>query len=137
MKKSMGLYTCFSSWPTPLVALLEERERIVLCDPGSLHRCLVYQLPTFHFGITFREFEFLDQHGKVLLLANNLAAVLGFAAIPQGRMGLACEELPVDFEAVKPSFLFGKDISVQSSLAKWEESLATNTLTDYEERVSQ
>ena len=33
-------------------------------------------------------------------------------------------------------FLFGKDICIQTSLDRWEASLATNTLTDYDERVS-
>ena len=34
-------------------------------------------------------------------------------------------------------FLFGKDISIQTSLDKWESSLTTNTLTDYDQRVAQ
>ena len=34
-------------------------------------------------------------------------------------------------------FLFGKDISIQTSLDKWESSLITNTLTDYDQRVAQ
>lgn len=34
-------------------------------------------------------------------------------------------------------FLFGKDICIQTSLDKWESSLITNTLTDYDQRVAQ
>ena len=34
-------------------------------------------------------------------------------------------------------FLFGKDVSIQTSLDKWEQSLTTNTLTDYDDRVAQ
>ena len=33
-------------------------------------------------------------------------------------------------------FLFGKEISVEGSLLKWEESLVTNNLTDYDEQIS-
>ena len=48
-------------------------------------------------------------------------------------MGEPCENLPVEHEVPKPMFLFGKEISVEGSLLKWEESLTTNTLTDYDE----
>ena len=51
-------------------------------------------------------------------------------------MGEPCENLPVEHEVPKPMFLFGKEISVEGSLLKWEESLVTNNLTDYDEQIS-
>ena len=39
IEKSIGLYKCFKR---PLVALIENRESIVLCDPLSLNRIMVF-----------------------------------------------------------------------------------------------
>ena len=99
----------------------------------TLEKVFVYQVPTFHFGVSLREFHFLDQHGQVLLLSKHLAALLSFTSLQRGKMGKPCENLPVEHEVPKPMFLFGKEISVEGSLLKWEESLTTNTLTDYDE----
>ena len=44
--------------------------------------------------------------------------------------------MPIEREVPTPMFLFGKDISIQDSLDKWEQNLTTNTLTNYDEQVS-
>ena len=45
--------------------------------------------------------------------------------------------MPVEHEIPKSMFgIFSKDISVAGSLDKWEESLTTNSRTDYEAQVA-
>ena len=88
LKQEISLHNV-SSRPggSTLVALVEDSESIVLIDPQSLNKVLVYQIPSFHFGINFRDIEILDQHGQVLLRSKHLLAVLSFASIPnQGTL---------------------------------------------------
>lgn len=75
-----------------------------------------------------------------MLISKHLVSVLSFSinGIQRGKLGnaIAEESIPVEFEMPKPMFLFGKEISVTGSLTKWEQSLTTNTLTNYQEQVS-
>ena len=107
----------------------------MICDPGTLEKVFVYQIPTFHFGVSFREFTFLDYNGQVMLISKHLVSLLSFTSLQRGIIGqsLRLEQFPVEHEFPKPMFLFGKTINITASLAKWEESLTTNTHTNYSE----
>lgn len=115
---------------------MEDKDKIVLCEPLTLEKFLVYQVPAFHFGATFREFSFLSEHGMVILLSKHMVGLLSFSALQKGKMAKATETIPVEHEVPKPMFIFGKEISIEASLHKWEESLTTNTLTNYDEQIS-
>ena len=67
-----------------------------------------------------------------------MVAVLSFANTQRHKIaeGLEQDGLPVEQVVPKPMFLFGKEISIEGSLSKWEQSLTTNTLTNYEEQVT-
>ena len=72
-----------------------------------------------------------------MLMTKNLTVVLRFNALHNNhRFAEAMKDLPVEYEVPKPMMFFGKDISIQTSLDRWEASLATNTHTDYDEKVS-
>lgn len=134
MHNAIGLYTCFKR---PLIALIEDKESIVLCDPLTLGKVLIFQIPDFHIGVQFAERILLDEHGQVMLLSKHLVGVLSFTpSHPVMKLAEARQDLPIEYEVPKPMFLFGKDISIQTSLDQWEASLATNTHTDYDERVT-
>ena len=105
----------------------------------TLEKVLVYQIPTFHLGISFRDFSFLDENGSIMLTSKHLVCLLSFTSHSRGKMCQSIEQqqqLPVEHTIPKPTFLFGKEISVTGSLSKWEESLTTNTQTNYQEQVS-
>ena len=44
--------------------------------------------------------------------------------------------MPTEIQVPKPMVLFGKHISIESSLEKWEHTLNTNTLTNFDEQIS-
>ena len=67
-----------------------------------------------------------------MVLSKHLMALLSFKPIVKGKIAEPAGDLPIDHEVPKPVFLFGKEISVQGSLYKWEENLTTNTLTNYD-----
>ena len=70
-----------------------------------------------------------------MLISKHLVCLLSFTKLQRGKIcrALELEQIPVEHVVPKPMFLFGKEISVASSLAKWEESLTTNTHTNYQE----
>ena len=119
-----------------MISLMEDKDQIVICDPATLEKVLIYQIPTFHLGVSLHEFQFLDENGQVMLISKHLVCLLSFTSLQRGKMGQALEQWPVEHEVPKPMFLFGKEISITGSLAKWEESLTTNTHTNYQEQVS-
>ena len=97
---AIGLYSCFNTTGAAmtkspyLVALMEDKDQIVLCHPLTLEKVLVYQVPTFHFGANFREFQFLDETGQVMLVSKHLIGLLSFTRHQFGKMGLSIDVLP-------------------------------------------
>lgn len=79
----------------------------------------------------------MSEHGQVIFFSKHVVALLSFSGtLQKGKIAEAVAEageIPVEHEVPKPMFLFGKEISIEASLHKWEESLTTNTHTNYDE----
>ena len=86
----------------------------MLCDPITLSKVFVYQVPSNHLGVAFREFlELIDENGQVALFSKHMATFLSFRNIEMGKIGGgSCVAAVVEREVPAPMFLVGKDISI-------------------------
>lgn len=121
-----------------MIGIVVDKDLIVLLDPLTFEKKIVYKMPALDLNIHFRQYLYADQHASLLAFSKHIVHQMSFKPLTKGIMAAPSppQAMPSEIEVPKPIILFGKHISIENSLEKWEHTLSTNTLTNFDEAVS-
>ena len=137
-----GLYSCFKQGTkggnSCLIGIVVDKDLIVLLDPLTFEKKIVYKMPALDLNINFSQYLYADRHASLLAFSKHIVHQMSFKPLTKGVMAVPSppQSMPTEIEVPKPIILFGKHISIENSLEKWEHTLNTNTLTNFDEAIS-
>lgn len=89
-------------------------------------------MPKLDLVANFKHYLHVDQHASLIAFSKHIVHQMSFKPLKMDAIVTsALQDMPTEIEVPKPVLLFGKHISIQNSLDKWE-SVCNPTNFDFE-----